>query len=185
VKGPDGSVERLTDDEILSFCLLLGVAGNETTAKMIATGAVVLEAFPEERARVAADPSMWSGAVEELLRYDPPSHYQGRVSTRPLTYHGEEIPEGSIVLLVNGAANRDPRVFAEPERYVADRPIERQVAFGHGIHFCLGAPLARMETRIALEELITRFPAYEVDRSGIERFHSSNVRGLSRVPFTA
>ena len=111
---------------------------------MIATGAVVLEAFPGERARLAADPAMWPGAVEELLRYDPPSHYQGRVSTRPLTYHGEEIPEGSIVLLVNGAANRDPRAFAEPERYVADRPIERQVAFGHGIHFCLGAPLARI-----------------------------------------
>jgi cytochrome P450 len=185
VPGADGRVERLADDEILSFCLLLGVAGNETTAKMIATGVVVLDAFPDERARVVANPSMWPGAVEELLRYDPPSHYQGRVSTRPLTYHGQEIPKSSIVLLVNGAANRDPRVFAEPERYVADRAIERQVAFGHGIHFCLGAPLARMETRIALEELLARFPVYEVDRSGIERFHSSNVRGLSRVPFAA
>jgi cytochrome P450 len=185
VMGSDGNIERLTDDEILSFCLLLGVAGNETTAKMIATGAVVLDEFPEERARVVADPGLWPGAVEELLRYDPPSHYQGRVATRPLIYHGEEIPEGSIVLLVNGAANRDPRMFAEPDRYRADRPIERQVAFGHGIHFCLGAPLARMETRIALEELLMRFPTYEVDRSGIERFHSSNVRGLSRVPFAA
>jgi cytochrome P450 len=184
VAGQDGNVERLTDDEILSFCMLLGVAGNETTAKMIATGAVALDAFPDQRARLAADPKMWPAAVEELLRYDPPSHYQGRVSTQALSYYGEEIPEGSIVLLVNGAANRDPRMFADPERFIADRPIERQLAFGHGIHFCLGAPLARMETRIALQELLGRFPDYEVDRSGIERFHSSNIRGLSKVPFT-
>jgi cytochrome P450 len=88
-------------------------------------------------------------------------------------------------LLINGAANRDPRVFAEPDRFVADRQAERHLAFGHGIHYCLGAALARLETRIALEELLRRFPGYEVDRDGIERFHSSNIRGLSRVPFAA
>jgi cytochrome P450 len=92
---------------------------------------------------------------------------------------------GSIVLLINGAANRDARAFPDPDRYIADRPIDRHVAFGHGIHFCLGAPLARLETRIALEEFVKRFPHYEVDRSGIERFHSTNVRGLSKVPFAA
>jgi len=184
VVGADGTSERLTDAEIIFFCLLLGVAGNETTAKMIATGAVVLDAFPDERARLIADPKMWHIAVEELLRFDPPSHYQGRVTTRPVTFHGEEIPEGSIVLLINGAANRDPRAFPDPDRFIADRVIERQLAFGHGIHFCLGAPLARMETRIALQELITRFPTYEVDRENVERFHSTNVRGLSKVPFS-
>ena len=183
VAGQDGNVERLTDDEILSFCMLLGVAGNETTAKMIATGTVVLDLFPEERARLVADPALWPKAVEEILRFDPPSHYQGRVATRPLTYHGEEIPEGSIVVLINGAANRDPRAFDEPDRFIADRPIERQLAFGHGIHFCLGAPLARLETRVALQELVRRFPDFEVDREGVERFHSTNVRGLSKVPF--
>jgi cytochrome P450 len=181
----DGVPERLTEEEIVYFCLLLGVAGNETTAKMIATGVVTLFDFPDERQRIVDDPGLWPTAVEELLRFDPPSHYQGRVTTSAIERHGEVIPEGSIVLLINGAANRDPRVFTEPDRFVADRNIERHLAFGHSIHFCLGAPLARMETRIALEELLRRFPAYEVDRAGIERFHSSNVRGLSRVPFGA
>jgi cytochrome P450 len=183
VPGHDGEAERLSDEEIVFFCLLLGVAGNETTAKMIATGTVVLDQFPDERTRLVLDPSLWPNAVEELLRFDPPSHYQGRVTTSPRTFHGEQLAEGSIVLLVNGAANRDPRVFPDPARFVADRPIERQLAFGHGIHFCLGAPLARLETRIALEELLRRFPTYEVDTDGVERFHSTNVRGLSKVPF--
>jgi cytochrome P450 len=185
VVGSEGEAERLSDGEIIFFCLLLGVAGNETTAKMIATGVAVLDAFPDQRARITADPALWPKAVEELLRFDPPSHYQGRVSTTPLTYYDEEIPVGSIVLLINGAANRDPRAFEQPDRFIADRPIERQLAFGHGIHFCLGAPLARQETRIAMEELLKRFPDYEVDRDGIERFHSTNVRGLSKVPFSA
>ena len=181
----DGGSQRLTDDEMVNFCLLLGVAGNETTAKLIATGVVTLHDFPDERARLVAQPDLWPKAIEELLRFDPPSHYQGRVTTAPIERHGEEIPEGSIVLLINGAANRDPRVFPDPDRYIADRAIDRHLAFGHSIHFCLGAPLARLETRIALQELVKRFPHYEVDRDRIERFHSSNVRGLSKVPFTA
>jgi cytochrome P450 len=181
----DGEPRRLTDEEMVSFCLLLGVAGNETTAKMIATGVVTLHDFPGERARLAAQPSLWPNAVEELLRFDPPSHIQGRVATSAIERYGQEIPEGSIVLLINGAANRDPRVFTDPDVYIADRRIDRHLAFGHGIHFCLGSPLARLETRIALEELTKRFPCYEVDQDGIERFHSTNVRGLSKVPFVA
>jgi cytochrome P450 len=180
-----GQGQKLTDDEIVAFCLLLGVAGNETTAKMIATAMVVLDQFPDERSRLIDQPDLWPNAVEELLRFDPPSHYQGRVATVPVVRHGEEIPQGSIVLLVNGAANRDPRAFAEPDRFRADRAMDRHLAFGHGIHFCLGAPLARLETRFAMEEVVRRFPRYEVDREGIERFHSSNIRGLSKVPFTA
>jgi cytochrome P450 len=185
VATADGEPQRLTEEEMVNFCLLLGVAGNETTAKLIATGVVTLNEFPDERARLAGDPSLWAKAVEELLRFDPPSHYQGRVTTAPFDRYGEQIPEGSIVLLINGAANRDQRAFPDPDRYIADRPIDRHVAFGHGIHFCLGAPLARLETRIALEEFVRRFPHYEVDRDGIERFHSTNVRGLSKVPFAA
>jgi cytochrome P450 len=185
IRTDDGDPRRLTDEELVYFCLLLGVAGNETTAKLIATGTVVLADFPDERARLVADPHLWPGAVEELLRFDPPSHYQGRVTTRPVTWHGEEVPEGSIVLLVNGAANRDPRAFEEPERFDAGRRIDRHLAFGHGVHYCLGAALARLETRIALEQLVQRFPSYTVDHAGVERFHSTNIRGLSKVPFSA
>ena len=158
VPGDDGEPNRLNDMELVMFCLLLGVAGNETTSKLIATGTIVLADFPDQRSRLAADPSLWPGAVEELLRYDPPSHYQGRVATRDMTWHGETVPEGSIVLLVNGAGNRGPREFADPARFVADRAIDRHLAFGHGIHFCLGAALPRLETRVALQELVRRFP---------------------------
>jgi cytochrome P450 len=185
VVAADGTSRRLTEDEIVMFCLLLGVAGNETTAKMIATSTVVLADFPDERARLFDDPSLWPGAVEELLRFDPPSHYQGRVTTESVQWYGEMIPPGSIVLFVNGAANRDPRAFTDPDRFIADRRIERHLAFGHGIHYCLGAHLARLETRIALDALVRRFPHYEIDRAGVERFHSSNIRGLSKVPFAA
>jgi cytochrome P450 len=181
--GADGETQRLNEMELIMFCLLLGVAGNETTSKLIATGTVVLADFPGERARLAKDPQLWSSAVEELLRFDPPSHYQGRVTTRDMDWHGETVPAGSTVLLVNGAANRDPREFHEPHLFVADRPIERHLALGHGIHHCLGAALARLETRVALEELVRRFPTYDIDRARVERFHSSNVRGLSKVPF--
>jgi cytochrome P450 len=181
--GPDGEPQHLNETELVMFCLLLGVAGNETTSKLIATGTVVLADFADERERLAADPHLWGSAVEELLRFDPPSHYQGRVATRDMSWHGETVPAGSTVLLVNGAANHDPREFREPHLFIADRPIERHLALGHGIHYCLGASLARLETKVALEELVRRFPRYEVDKAGVERFHSSNVRGLSKVPF--
>ncbi|ADP82208.1 cytochrome P450 [Pseudofrankia inefficax] len=180
----DGSPRRLTDVESVSFCILLGVAGNETTTKLITNGVLALADHPAERARLVADPGLWPRAVEELLRYDPPSHYQGRVTTRPVTCHGHEIPAGGTVLLINGAANRDPRAFDEPDAFRLDRPSDRHLAFGLGVHFCLGASLARLETRIALREFLRRFPDYDVDRAGIERAYSSNVRGLSKLPFT-
>jgi cytochrome P450 len=183
--GPDGEPQRLNEMELVMFCLLLGVAGNETTSKLIATGTVVLADFADQRTRLAEDPGLWGSAVEELLRFDPPSHYQGRVATRDMTWHGETVPAGSTVLLVNGAANHDPREFHDPHLFIADRPIERHLALGHGIHYCLGAALARLETRVALEELVRRFPSYEIDKARVERFHSSNVRGLSKVPFVA
>jgi hypothetical protein len=185
IETDDGTGVKLSDDEIVFFCLLLGVAGNETTSKLIAAGTVALSDFADERRRLVDDPTLWPNAIEELLRFDPPSHYQGRVTTKPLVWHGETVPEGSTVLLINGAANRDPRAFEEPDRFIVDRRADRHLAFGHGVHFCLGAALARLETQVSLHELLRRFPDYEVDRAGIERFHSTNVRGLSRVPFTA
>ncbi|MCU1452280.1 MAG: cytochrome [Acidimicrobiales bacterium] len=178
----DGGTRHLEEGEIVAFCLLLAVAGNETTAKMIATGMVVLADFPDQRALLVREPQRWPAAVEELLRFDPPSHYQGRVTTAPVVLHGQELPTGSTVLLVNGAANRDPDVFEQPGQFRVDREFERHLAFGHGIHYCLGASLARLETRVALQTVLASFPEYEIDRGGVERFRS-NIRGLSRVPF--
>jgi cytochrome P450 len=155
------------------------LAGNETVTKFLATAYYELWRNPDERARLARDPSLVPGAVEEVLRYDPPSQYQGRVTTRDVTLHGVVIPKHSRVLLINGASGRDERKFPDPDRFDVRREIDIHLGFGYGRHLCLGASLARLESRIAIEEVLRRFPAYEVPEGGIERMHSSNVRGLS------
>ncbi len=177
--GDDGSVARLDEHDIGMFLMLLATAGNETVTKLLATGFLELARAPDERRALVADASLVPGAVEELLRFDPPSQYQGRVTTRDVRLHGVAIPKGAKVLLINGATGRDERVFPDPDRLDVRRPIELHLGFGYGRHFCLGASLARLESRIAIEELLRRFPDYEVPAEGIERMHSSNVRGLS------
>jgi len=121
-------------------------------------------------------------AVEEMLRWDAPSHYQGRWSTRDTVWHGVTIPADSRVLLVTGAANHDPRRYDDPERFSVTRVIERPLSFGWGIHLCLGANLARIETRIAFEELLRRVPVWSLDEGGVVRMRSGNVRGLAHLP---
>jgi cytochrome P450 len=179
VDDPEGSPSRLSDGELRAFFNLLATAGNETVTKLLATGFYWLERFPDERRALAADPSLAAGAVEELLRFDPPSHYQGRVMTRPAEVHGETLPEGTRVLLINGASGRDERKFDDPDRFDIRRKIDFHLGFGYGRHICLGAFLARMETRIGLNEVLARWPEYVVPEGGVERMHSSNVRGLS------
>ena len=122
--------------------------------------------------------------IEETLRYDTSSQMLLRVTRIPMTLHGVEIPEGSRVLLLVGSANRDETVFPDPDRYDLDRDTSRLVSFGSGRHFCMGAPMARLEARIGLTELVDRVATYEVDPSGIERVHSINVRGLAALPTT-
>jgi cytochrome P450 len=175
----DGSVSRLSDQDIRQFLILLATAGNETVTKLLATAYHELWRNPDERALVASDPSLAKNTVEELLRFDPPSQYQGRVTTREVEIHGQRVPEHSRVLLINGASGRDERKFADPDRFDVRREIDVHLGLGYGRHLCLGASLARLETRIAIEELLARFPVYEVPADGIERMHSSNVRGLS------
>jgi cytochrome P450 len=175
----DGATSRLSDFDIRSFLLLLATAGNETVTKLLATAFHELWRNPDERQVLLDEPRFIPNAVEETLRYDPPSQYQGRVTTRDATLHGELVPEQSRVLLVNGASGRDERVFPDPDRFDVRREIELHLGFGYGRHFCLGAALARLESRIAIEELLRRFPHYEIPADGIERMHSSNVRGLS------
>lgn len=171
--------ERLSDAEIGAFFNLLATAGNETVTKLLATAFYWLDAFPDQRRALVDDPSAIPSAVEEVLRFDPPSHYQGRTLQREVTLHGVAMPKGARVLVVNGASGRDPRKFQGADRLDVRREIDVHLGFGYGRHICLGASLARMESRIGLEEFLRRFPDYAVPADGVERMHSSNVRGLS------
>ena len=181
VTDDDGNEVALTHAQVASRLLEMTIAGHETTAKLIANGVVALTWYPDQRAELVADPSLIPGAVEEMLRWDPPSHYQGRWVERDVTLHGTTIPADSRVILVTGAANHDERAFPDPEYFNIHREIERHVGFGFGIHLCVGAALARLETRVAFEELLTRYPNYEVKQPMV-RAYSSNVRGLSNLP---
>ncbi len=182
VPNEDGTPTRLSDIEIYSFFNLLATAGNETVTKLLATTFYWLWRFPDQRKQIVADPGVIPGAAEESLRYDSPTQYQGRTLTRDVTLHGTTLPANARVLLINAAACRDGRRFPDPDRFDLTREIDLQLNFGYGRHVCLGKSLARLETRIALEEFSRRFPDYEVDESGIERFHSSNVRGFTGLP---
>jgi cytochrome P450 len=181
VRDDDGNEVALTHEQVAFRLLELTIAGHETTAKLIANGVVALDWYPDQRAELVADPSLIPNAVEEMLRWDPPSHYQGRWVERDVTLHGVTIPADSRVVLITGAANHDERVFENPEYFDIHREIERHVGFGFGIHLCVGAALARLETRIAFEELLRRYPNYEL-RQPMKRAYSSNVRGLSNLP---
>lgn len=178
--------ERLADEEIVGFCVLLLVAGNETTTNLISNSTVLLAAHPDQRAQLAGDPALLPGAIEEFLRYESPVQALARTLTRDVTLHGQRMEEGRKVVMVFGAANRDPREFTDPDRLDVTRGANRHLGFGHGIHFCLGASLARLEARVAFEELLARFPFYElaVTESQLERVHSGAVRGLVSLPVT-
>ena len=177
--------QHLSEEELLGFLFLLLVAGNETTTNLITNGAVLLAQHPEARAELAENPSLIGGAVDEILRYDSPVQGLARTLTRDVTIHGETIPQDAKVLLVYGSANRDEREFADPDRFDIHRRIERSVAFGHGVHYCLGAALARLEGRVAYEELLGRFPDYGLDDpQNLERLHSGPIRGLLGLPMS-
>ena len=181
VTDDDGKEWTLTQEQVTHRLVELIIAGHETTAKLIANGVVALDWYPDQRAELVADPSLIPNAVEEMLRWDPPSHYQGRWVEQDVTLHGVTIPADSRVILITGAANHDERAFEDPEYFDIHRDIERHVGLGFGIHLCVGAALARLETRIAFEELLTRYPNYEL-RQPMKRAYSSNVRGLSNLP---
>lgn len=182
ITTPDGTVRRLTLDESATFANLLVSAGTETVARLLGWACVVLDAHPAQRAELAADPSLIPAAIEELLRFEAPSPVQGRWLTAPTTLHGQVVPAGSKVLLLTGAAGRDEREYPDADRFDIHRRFDSHVAFGFGVHFCLGAALARMEGRIGLEEVLRRFPTWEVDHDRARRLHTSTVRGWVEVP---
>jgi cytochrome P450 len=178
--------DRLTDEEVIGFLFLMVVAGNETTTKLLGHAWYWAERHPDQRATPFAHPGRIPDWVEETLRYDASSQVLARTVTRDVELHGGVVPAGDRVLLLIGAANRDPRVFDDPDRYDLDRADVTQhlASFGSGRHFCLGASLARLEARIALEELVARVVDYDVDHDGVERVHSVNVRGFAALPTT-
>jgi cytochrome P450 len=180
--GLGGESRRLTEEELVSFVVLLAGAGVETVARLLSWAAVTLAQHPGERRLLVGDPALIPGAVEELLRYEAPSPVNGRWTLRPFRAHGIEIPAGSKVLLLNGSANRDPREFPDPDRFDVRRKASRHISFGYGAHFCLGAALARLEGRVALAGTLARFPRWDIDPAELVPVRTSTVRGFSSVP---
>ena len=177
-----GVTRRLDRHELLTYLAVIAGAGNETTTRLIGWAGKVLSDHPDQRRELAADPGLIPNAIEELLRFEPPPPHIGRYVTRDVELHGETVPEGSAILLLVGAANRDDREFDDPDRFDIHREIRQHLSFGYGIHFCLGAALARLEGRVALEELLKRFPDWEVDLSEARLAPTSTVRGWETLP---
>jgi cytochrome P450 len=179
----ENGVERtLTRDEILIYVSVVAGAGNETTTRLIGWAGKVLADHPDQRRELVEDPSLIPNAIEELLRYEPPAPHMARVTSRDVELYGETVPEGAIVLMVVGAANRDDRRWPDAGRFDIHRQVGQHLTFGYGIHYCLGAALARLEGRIALEEVLKRFPEWDVDLAAARLSPTSTVRGWETLP---
>jgi cytochrome P450 len=178
-----GTRRRLTREEVLNYVNLLAAAGNETTTRLIGWAGSVLAEHPDQRKELAADRSLVPNAIEELLRYESPSPVQSRYVTKDVEHYGQTVAEGSVMVLLNAAANRDEREFGpDADRFDIRRKIGHHLAFGYGVHFCLGASLARLEGRVALDEILQRFPTWEVDWDNAIAARTSTVRGWERLP---
>jgi len=183
ITDDDGERRKLTRTEVVDFGSVLLGAGFETVVRLVGNAGVLLAQHPEQRAYLAANPDAIPNAVEEMLRYEAPSPVNGRMTTRDVTMHGVTIPKDAKVLILTGSAGRDERVFPDPDRFDVRRDVGQHITFGFGIHFCLGAALARLEGRIALEETLKRWPAWDIDPGRTERAHTSTVRGYKHVGF--
>ncbi len=178
-----GTIRTLTKAEVLTYVSVVSGAGNETTTKLIGWMGKILADHPDQRRELVDDRSLVGNAVEEILRYEPIAPHVGRYVARDVEWHGQTVPEGSAILFLVGAANRDERRFPDADRFDIHRDLGGQhLTFGYGIHFCLGAALARLEGRVALDELLSRFPEWDVDRDGAEMAPTSTVRGWKTLP---
>ncbi len=177
-----GTHRRLTRGEVLTYVNVLAVAGNETTGRLIGWIGKVLADHPDQRRLLVQDPSLVANAIEEILRYEPPGLAAARYVIRDVEHHGKVVPAGSALLLLLGSANRDEKRFSDAERFDVTRSIGQHLTFGFGIHFCLGASLARAEGRIALEEILARFPEWEVDVDNATMATTTTVRGWKTLP---
>ncbi|HEX5095023.1 MAG TPA: cytochrome P450 [Acidimicrobiia bacterium] len=178
----EGVRRKLTREEVLGYILLLAGAGNETTTRLIGWTGKLLAEHPDQRAALAADRSLIPNAIEEILRYESPSPVQARYVTADVEHYGQKVPEGSVMLALTASGNRDERKFADADRFDIHRKIDHHLAFGYGIHFCMGAALARMEGRVALDEVLQRFPEWEVDWENAAQARTSTVRGWEKLP---
>lgn len=178
----DGERHRLSRDELLGYVNLLAGAGNETTTRLIGWAGKLLGEHSDQRRLLARDLSLVPRALEEVLRFEAPSPVQARYVMRDVEHYGRTLAAGSAVLLLTAAANRDERRFVDPDRFDVQRPMVSHVSFGYGIHFCLGAALARLQARVALEEVLKRFPDWDVDWDHAVQAHTSTVRGWKSLP---
>jgi len=178
-----GVTRRLTREELLTYISVVSGAGNETTTRLIGWAGKVLAEHPDHRRELAEDPALIPAAIEELLRFEPPAPHVARYVTRDITYYGQTVPEGSAMMMLIGSANRDHRQFP-PDGDVFDihREPRQHLSFSVGTHYCLGSALARLEGRIALEEILKRFPEWQVDLSRAALSPTSTVRGWDTMP---
>jgi cytochrome P450 len=177
-----GERRKLTRDEVLTYTSVLAGAGNETTGRLIGWLAKVLAENPEQRRAVVEDRSLIPNVIDETLRFEPTGHATARCVTEDIEYYGTTVPAGSAILLLLAAANRDPRRYERPDQYDIHRSDIQHLTFGYGLHFCLGSHLARLEGRVALDELLNRWPEWDVDYSGIKLASTTTVRGWERMP---
>jgi cytochrome P450 len=177
----DGGTRRLTRSEVLLYTSMIAGAGNETTTRLIGFTGQLLAEHPDQRRQIVDNPSLIPMAIEEVLRYEAPSPVQARYVASDVECRGTTVPEGSIMLLLNGSANRDERRYPDGEKFDIHRG-DTHLSFGHGLHFCLGSALARMQARVALEEVIKRWPDWEVDYANARKAHTTSVRGWAKLP---
>jgi len=177
-----GTTRTLTRAEVLSYTQVLAGAGNETTGRLIGWLGKVLAEHPDERRALVEDRSLIPNAIEETLRFEPTGPHLARYVARDVDYYGVTVPAGSAMLLLVGSANRDERRYPDPDRFDVRRDLSQHLTFGFGLHFCLGAALARLEGRVALEEILARFPEWEIDEDGVQRSHTSTMRGWESMP---
>jgi cytochrome P450 len=177
-----GETRCLTREEVLTYVMLLAGAGNETTTRLIGWAGKLLAEHPDQRRDLVDDRSLLPKAIEEILRFEAPSPVQARTVNRDVEHHGQTVSEGSIVVLLNGSANRDDRKFPDADQFDIHREAIPHLSFGYGIHFCLGAALARLEGRVAIDEVLNRFPEWSVDWDGAVQAHTPTVRGWEKLP---
>jgi cytochrome P450 len=177
-----GSRRKLTRAEILVYVNNVAAAGNETATRLIGWTGKVLAEHPDQLRAVAENRDLVPQVIEEVLRYEAPSPVQARYVTRDVEWYGQALREGSVVLMLNGAANRDDRRFPDGDSFDIHRKVDHHLSFGYGLHFCLGASLARLEGRVALDEVLKRWQHWEVDYDKAVQAHTSTVRGWYRLP---